>query len=178
MAGSRTRRYLPGTKAGTADERSGIRKRAEGGSKQGPGRLRDQGAARVAAARVTWSRGHVHGATHAPRALCACAVPGARCGAGRDWHRLRGALRAAAGARSADARAPRASVLCPAERLVRCLLSALVRSRTAVPARRPGSLRSRVSPGPRRPPACRGGLWSTSLGVKSIPPITHLESFF
>ncbi|XFF81228.1 hypothetical protein AB1E18_007447 [Capra hircus] len=105
MAGSRTRRYLPGTKAGTAegDERSGIRKRAEGGSKQGPGRLRDQGAARVAAARVTWSCGHVERATHAPQgpgALCACAVPGARWFAGQDWDPLRGAHRAAAAARS------------------------------------------------------------------------------
>ncbi|OWK01864.1 RMND1, partial [Cervus elaphus hippelaphus] len=113
-------------KAGTAegDERSGIRKRAEGGSKQGPGRLRDQGAARVAAARVTWSCGHVGRATHAPRgpgALCACAVPGACWGAGRDWGRLRGARRAAAAARSAEARALRASLFCPAERLLRAL---------------------------------------------------------
>ena len=121
MAGSRTRRYLPGTKAGTAegDERSGIRKRAEGGSKQGPGRLRDQGAARVAAARVTWSCGHVARATHAPLgpgALCACAVPGACWYTGRDWDWLRGARRAAVAARSlvcgraAEARAPCASI--------------------------------------------------------------------
>ncbi|XP_069454834.1 required for meiotic nuclear division protein 1 homolog isoform X4 [Ovis canadensis] len=122
MAGSRTRRYLPGTKAGTAegDERSGIRKQAEGGSKQGPGRLRDQGAARVAAARVTWSCGHVKRATHAPQgpgALCACAVPGARWFAGQDWDPLRGARRAAAAARSIvcgwarEARALRASLV-------------------------------------------------------------------
>lgn len=122
MAGSRTRRYLPGTKAGTAegDERSGIRKQAEGGSKQGPGRLRDQGAARVAAARVTWSCGHVKRATHAPQgpgALCACAVPGARWFADQDWDPLRGARRAAAAARSlvcgraTEARALRASLV-------------------------------------------------------------------
>ncbi|XP_055391955.1 required for meiotic nuclear division protein 1 homolog isoform X2 [Bubalus kerabau] len=132
MAGSRTRRYLPGTKAGTAegDERSGIRKRAEGGSKQGPGRLRDQGAARVAAARVTWSCGHVDRATHAPLgpgALCACAVPGACWYTGRDWDWLRGARRAAVAARSlvcgraAEARAPCASIFSSSrEDLMQC----------------------------------------------------------
>ncbi|XP_032506873.1 required for meiotic nuclear division protein 1 homolog isoform X2 [Phocoena sinus] len=90
----RGRGDLPGTKAGTAegDERSGIRKWAEGGSNQGPGRRRDQGADKVAAPRVTCSDGHVDRAAYAPLGQESCAP--AQCRAlggalGRCWDWLR-----------------------------------------------------------------------------------------
>lgn len=60
--------------------RSGIRKRAEGGSKQGPGGLRDSGAEKVTVARghvVLWSRGASALRSAASGVLCACALPGA-----------------------------------------------------------------------------------------------------
>lgn len=74
MAGSRTRRSS-GDEGGTAegDERSGIRKWPEGGSKQGPGGPWDQGAEKVAAAWVTCLGSHVGRAARASPGSKYCA---------------------------------------------------------------------------------------------------------
>lgn len=157
-------RDLPGTKAESAEgcDRSGIRKRAVGGSRQGPGGPRNSGAEQVGAG---GSRGSAVTWTAEPGVLRACAMPGSGRGAGAGvrlpafgWVLLPlGKL-----VRQAGTPEPASSALpssLPAERLVLCLSLAACLAPHSSPRLCPGP------PEPLRSQVARVPLWQWPLTV-------------